>query len=208
MRSGARTSRQALLGEGIRSDEDALRGHLYRLLGRLLAAAPDADLLVLLASLEGDQSELGRAIANLARVARTTAPDSARDEYEALFIGVGRGELVPYGSFYLTGFLNEKPLARLRVELERLGIARSAGTAEPEDHAAFLCEVMAGLIAGEFGDGSLVQQQAFFDRHLAPWAGRFFADLERAQASRLYAPLGTIGRLFMQIEETAFAMAA
>ena len=89
-----------------------------------------------------------------------------------------------------------------------LGVVRAPANREPEDHIAALCEVMAGLVAGSFGDGTLGAQQAFFDRHLAPWAHRFFADLERARASRLYGPVGAVGRAFMGIEATAFAMAA
>ncbi len=96
----------------------------------------------------------------------------------------------------------------MRGDLARLGIARAANQCDPEDHVASLCEAMAGLADGRYGDGKLVTQRLFFDRHLAPWAPRFFSDLERARASRLYAPLGTVGRKFMEIEATAFAMAA
>ena len=190
------------------AEEDHLRACVYRLLSRFLASPPDHETLHVAAGLAGDSSEFGRALTALARTARATEPREARQEYDELFIGLVRGELVPYASFYRTGFLYERPLAAVRADLSRLGVTREAGWRDPEDHIAGLCEAMAGLILGNYGDGGLAHQQEFFDRHLAPWAGRFFADLERARASRLYAPLGTVGRLFMDIEAEAYAMAA
>jgi len=188
--------------------EDRLRAHQYRLLARLLAAPADATLLRLASGLTGDDTDLGRARAELADRARQTTPAAASREYHELFIGIGRGELVPYGSYYLTGFLNEKPLAKLRSDMARLGIARADDVREPEDHIAALCEMMAGLITGTFGAPlDLAEQRAFFSRHLAGWAPVFFADLEKAEAVWLYAPVGTLGRVFMGIEKTAFAMA-
>lgn len=190
------------------AEEDQLRACVYRLLARFLAGPLDAAALGVASALDGDDTELGCALATLARTARATAPREAKLEYDELFIGLVRGELVPYASFYQTGFLYERPLAAVRLDLARLGVTREPGWRDPEDHIAGLCEAMAGLIEGRYGDGGLAAQRAFFDRHLAPWAGRFFADLERARASRLYAPLGTVGRLFMDIEATAYAMAA
>ena len=191
-----------------RSEEDSARSCVYRLLARFLASPPDAGALAVAASLTGDSSEYGRAVAALARVARATTQTEAREEYDRLFIGLTRGELVPYASFYLTGFLYERPLAALRADLARLGIASSPGCSDPEDHIASVCEAMAGLIDGTYGSCALAPQQQFFDRHVAPWAPRFFADLERARSSRLYGPVGTLGRVFMEIEATAFTMAA
>lgn len=193
----------------IEDDEiDRLRALTWRLLARFLAAPPDAAALEAAARLGEPETELGRALSLLGRIASKTNPAEAEEEYHALFIGVGRGELVPYASFYRTGFLNEKPLALLRQDLAELGIARAEGNPEPEDHIASLCEVMAGLAEGRFGTAGLATQQRFFDRHLAPWAGRFFADLEAARSARLYQPVGTVGRLFVEIERTAFALAA
>jgi TorA maturation chaperone TorD len=187
--------------------EDALRAQLYRLLSRLLAGAPDRDLLGRMAAMEGDDTPLGRGIATLAARATEASPPAVAREYADLFIGVCRGELVPFASYYLTGFLNEKPLARLRGEMARLGIARAEHVKEPEDHIAALCEMMAGLIEGSFGDPAPVSaQRRFFDGHLAAWAPQFFADLESAKAAVLYAPIGTIGQAFMAIEATAFTM--
>jgi TorA maturation chaperone TorD len=187
--------------------EEAQRAQLYRLLSRLLAAPPDRALLDLVSGLEGDDTSLGRGIATLAARAAETSPQAAADEYGDLFIGIGRGELVPFASYYLTGFLNEKPLARLRGEMARLGIARADHVKEPEDHIAALCEMMAGLIEGSFGEPApLGAQRRFFDGHLAAWAPQFFADLESAKASVLYVPVGTVGQAFMAIEATAFTM--
>lgn len=189
------------------ASEDRLRAHFYQLLGRLLAAPPDRDLLELARGLEGDDSDLGRALHQLAVAARSATEASAAREYQDLFIGLGRGELVAYGSYYLTGFLNEKPLAKLRVDMSRLGIARAETVKEPEDHIASECEMMAGLILGWFGEPlDLPGQRAFFRTHLEPWVGRFFEDLETANAARFYRTVGTLGRAFIAIEETAFDM--
>src|SRR3546814_4451104 len=130
------------------AEEDRLRAGWYALLGQLLSHEPNAQVLEMLRGLEGDTSELGGGIGALAAAARGTTVETARREYFDLFIGVGQGELLPYTSYYLTGFLNEKPLARLRDDMARLRIARADDVKEPEDHIAALCEMMAGLITG------------------------------------------------------------
>ena len=187
--------------------EDELRASQYRLLARFLAKPPAAARLKLAAGFTGDDTDLGRALAVLARLARGTSEAKASIEYHELFIGVGRGELMPYGSYYMTGFLNEKPLALLRRDMAGLGMARAEETSEPEDHIAALCDMMAGLIMGDFGDPlDVAEQKRFFDKHLASWAERFFIDLENAKAATLYTPIGTLGRGFMEIETTAFSM--
>ncbi len=189
--------------------EERLRAQQYQLLASLLAAPPAADLLAVAARCTGDASDYGRALTALADRAGRTTPEAASREYHQLFIGIGRGELVPFASYYRTGFLNEKPLAKLRGDMARLGIARAESVKEPEDHIAALCEMMAGLITGAFGaPQGLAAQRAFFDSHLDPWAPLFFADLEKAAAAWLYAPVGTLGRLLMGIEKTAFMMEA
>ena len=129
---------------------DAARAREYALLSALLRRAPDADLLARLAALRGDPSPLGVAHAALGEAAAAANVERVEREFFDLFIGIGRGELLPYGSYYLTGFLNERPLARLRDDLARLGIERVEGEVEPEDHAAVLCEIMAGLADGRF----------------------------------------------------------
>lgn len=187
--------------------EDALRAQAYRLFSRLFAAPADAALLATLANLRGDQSPLGRSIDALARLARGLPLAQVQQEYQDLLVGLGRGELVPYGSYYQTGFMNEKPLARLRRDMARLGLAREADVREPEDHIAILLETMAGLIDGCFcAPASLVSQRRFFDAHIGSWAGHFLADLERAQNSVFYAAVGTAGRAFLDVETAQFAM--
>ena len=187
--------------------EERLRANLYMLLGGLLSRAPNGDILNATAQIEGDDSPLGRAISTLARVAERTRPETVAQEYHDLFIGLGRGELVPFGSYYLTGFLNEKPLAVLRKDMARLGIARPSHVKEPEDHVAALLDMMGGLITGAFGDPTpLDEQKRFFKQHLEPWAAHFFRDLEGAKASLFYAPVGTVGRALIEIETRAFEM--
>ena len=189
---------------------DLQRARLFALLGRLLLAAPDAALLRGLAALGPGQdagTPLGAALAALATAAAETTPEEAAREYQDLFIGVGRGELLPFASYYLTGFLHERPLALLRDDLRRLGIERADGVAEPEDHLGFLCEAMAGLLGGEFL-ATPEAVAAFFQRHLQPWAGRAFADLEKAAAAELYRPVGAIGVALMDIELAALGLPA
>jgi TorA maturation chaperone TorD len=189
------------------SEEDQSRSALYRLLGRILIAPPDASARSALSGLRGDDSPLGQALNALAAEAGRGDHDLER-EYHDLFIGLGRGELVPYGSYYLTGFLNEKPLALLRRDMARLGIARRESVREPEDHVGAVLEMMAGLIDGSFAveSGDIAAQQQFFATHVEPVAMRFFADLERAEAARFYRPVATVGRLFLEVEASAFQM--
>jgi TorA maturation chaperone TorD len=185
---------------------DAARAREYALLSAMLRRAPDCNLLLRLAALRGDPSPLGTAHAALAEAASATDAERVEREFFNLFVGIGRGELLPYGSYYIAGFLNERPLARLRDDLARLGIERVEGESEPEDHAAVLCEIMAGLADGRFGAPQEADRE-LFEKHLAPWIGRFFADLERAKAADLYRRIGTVGRLFVEIEAEAFALA-
>ncbi|MDJ0827273.1 MAG: molecular chaperone TorD family protein [Rhodobacter sp.] len=188
-------------------EEERLRADFYALLANLLSGPPDQANLDQIAALSGDQSELGQGITALAKLAKITTPEAAEREYNALFIGLGRGELLPYGSYYLTGFLNEKPLAQLRAHMDKFGIERSDDVKEPEDHIATLAEIMAALITGQHGVRlSLADQDAFFNTHLAVWAPHFFTDLEGAEGSLFYAPVGKIGRAFMEIEIEAFRM--
>ena len=189
------------------SEEDGMRASLYGLLGSLLFVAPDQKILKSMQGLSGDETEMGQAFNTLAKLAAATDVRTAREEYDGLFIGMGRGELLPYGSYYLTGFLNEKPLAKLRNSMKELGIARSDEVKEPEDHIGSLFEMMGGLISGSYGaPASVARQREFFDTHIEPWAAHFFKDLEEAELSRLYQPVGTIGRLFIGIETDAFSM--
>lgn len=189
------------------SDMDRARADLYNFLGTLLAAPPDELLLAQTAGLSGDDTELGQAIGTLAKLARLTKPKAAQTEFNALFIGLGRGELLPFASYYLTGFLNEKPLAILRQDMGRIGMQRSDTVFEPEDSIASLMEMMAAMIVGRFGTpADLGAQRDFFNKHIRPWAAHFFTDLEEAKTSVFYTPVGTVGRIFMSVEAEAFRM--
>ncbi|APX22939.1 hypothetical protein GCM10011326_25060 [Salipiger profundus] len=190
-------------------EEDRLRADLYNFLGVLLARPPDRGLLDQTAALTGDTSDVGQAVSTLARVAKLTKPATVESEYNRLFIGLGRGELLPYASYYLTGFLNEKPLALLRQDMTARGLARADTVFEPEDNIASLMEMMGAMIVGRFGaPASLGQQKDFFNRHIGPWAGHFYTDLEAAKNSVFYAPVGRLGQVFMEIEAEAFRMSA
>src|SRR5215831_627236 len=203
----ARSSSGALTASVAEVDEtDAARGREYALLSALLARAPDQSLLNRLAGLSGDSTPLGVVHAALAQAARQTSAERVEREHFDLFIGLGRGELLPYGSYYLSGFLHERPLARLRAHLAQLGIERAEGEAEPEDHAAILCDVMAGLANGTLPAPAGTDRE-IFEQHLAPWIGRFFTDLEGAEAADFYRTVGALGRTLIEIETAAFALA-
>jgi TorA maturation chaperone TorD len=185
--------------------EDQVRASLYALLGNLLLQIPDQTTLDQLAALEGETGDIGSAINTLSQIAKSMTPASVEREYNVLFIGVGRGEVLPYASYYLTGFLHEKPLADLRGKMRELGIQRKQGISEPEDHLGALCEMMAGMITGAFGKPmSLQTQKEFFNAHIAPWAAHCFSDLEKVESAVLYAPVGSLGRLLMGIEQESF----
>ncbi len=203
---------QSTKTDAIIDGEDVFRANIYGLLARMLTEPPSEETMEILRGLDGadDGTEIGGALTNLGAVAARTAVGRASEEYTKLFYGMGAGgEIHPYASYYLTGFVYEKPLAELRADLMEIGIERTGRNAEPEDHLAFLCEVMHGLITGAFGaPGDTARQQHFFRKHIAPWAGMLFADLEAAQSAALYMPLAALGRLFFAIEAEAFEMAA
>jgi TorA maturation chaperone TorD len=184
---------------------DQLRAAEYGLLSLLLGKAPDTDTLSRVAELKGDASDLGMAHIELAAMAAAADDRAVGKEFFALFIGVGRGDLLPYASYYLTGFLHERPLARVREDLDRLGIERAGPSREPEDHVAILLEVMAGLARGDF-EADFAEQARFFERHLKPWASRMFADLEMSQSANFYRAVGRVGRVFMELESEAFTL--
>jgi TorA maturation chaperone TorD len=186
---------------------DAARAQEYALIATLLMRAPDAQLLANLATLRGDASPLGLAHAALADAAGCAEVAGVEREYFNLFIGIGRGELLPYGSYYLSGFLQDRPLARLRDDLASIGIARAEGVVEPEDHAGILCEIMSGLASRRL-PAPPESDRMIFEKHMAPWIGRFFSDLENSQAADFYRRVGTLGRTFMDIETEAFDLPA
>ncbi len=198
---------QGLQAEAAADPIDVARAEEYALLSHLLLSPPSAETIGQLAGLRGDASAIGMAHVALAAAAAEADVAAVQSEYFALFIGLGRGELLPYGSYYLTGFLHERPLARVREDLLALGIERAEGISEPEDHVGILLEIMSGLASRRLG-GDEAAERRFFERHLKPWAARFFADLEAAQGARFYRAVGQLGRAFMDIEAEAFALAA
>ena len=188
-------------------DVDRARAQEYALLATLLSHSPDARMIGRLALLRGDASPLGATHTALAKAAAKANAESVKVEYFDLFDGLGRGRLLPYASYYLTGSLYGRPLARLRETLRRLGVERAEHLSEPEDHAAILCEIMAGLAGGQI-PAPVEAEREFFEKHLAPWAGRFFADLECAESADFYARVGAVGRIFVGIETEAFTLPA
>ncbi|MEX0694189.1 MAG: molecular chaperone TorD family protein [Rhodospirillales bacterium] len=192
--------------------DESIRANFYGLLARVLSGPMDDETLETMRALAShdDASPLGQAIASFGKLCQRTPRVRAEEEFTKLFYGVGAGgEVSPYASLYITGLVYDKPLADLRGDMARLGIAAAEDNAEPEDHIASLCEMMHGLLTGDLGgsDGQ-AEARAFFDRHLAPWAGKMFTDLEGAESAALYMPVGTIGRLFMEIEREVYEMAA
>jgi TorA maturation chaperone TorD len=184
---------------------DLARAQEYTLLSSLLLQTPSAELLQRLTLLRGDGTVLGRAHTALAEAASRAETDAVVREHFILFSGLGRGELLPYASFYLTGFVQGRPLADLREALTRLGIERVEGQSEPEDHAAILLEIMAGLASGSLGAPAGAEREFFF-AHLDPWITRFFSDLEQSPSAKFYASVGALGRTFMEIERRGFEL--
>jgi TorA maturation chaperone TorD len=201
MNEGSQSTSQALEpGEQARAD-------IYRLLGALLAAPPDAVMTNLLRNIrpaeEADDAAMTSAWQALQVAADGLDVDQVKDEYFRLFIGLGRGELVPYASFYIHGLLMEKVLASLREELAGLGIERQANVAEPEDHAAAVCEIM-GMIISEHG--LHLKQAAFFKDYVGLWLGQFFADLGNAEAADFYRAVAQLGQQFLAVEQQYFSL--
>jgi TorA maturation chaperone TorD len=183
------------------------RADVYRLLGALLAAPPDAVLIELLRDIRPAEDAADAAMTaawqGLQAAATTADPARLKDEYFNLFIGLGRGELVPYASFYIHGLLLEKVLASLREELAGLGIERQADVAEPEDHAAAVCEIM-GMIISEHG--LHFKQSAFFEDYMVSWLGRFFKDLGAAEAADFYRAVAQLGQQFLAVEQRYYSL--
>lgn len=187
--------------------ENKLRADTYRLLGRLLGTPPDDATLALLATAPTSEEDNLLAVAwrLLATSAGRAVANQVTSEYEALFIGLGRGELVPYASWYLTGFLMEQPLAQLRSDMRELGFERRDNVSEPEDHAAALCEIMA-LLAGDDESGSLETQAQFFENHVGPWIARFFRDMQQAPSAHFYRAVGQLGEQFIETDQRYLEM--
>ncbi len=183
------------------TDENTLwRAQTYALLATLLTAKPAQELLDNLAAIEIDtpESPMGKQWLQLRDAAKQVDPESVSDEFQALFIGVTHGELIPYGSFYQTGFLMEEPVALLRSDLAKLGLERQQEITEPEDHISAQCDVMRLILMAE--GTPIVTASQFFQRHLAPWAEKFFGDMTQAENAKFYRSVGHLGQTFMKLE--------
>ena len=190
------------------AEEDFLRAQFYAFLTQLLAKTPDQSLLDTMRKLDGDDTAMGTALVALSKAANETSLEALDEEFTKLFYGMGQGgEILPYGSYYLTGLLYDKPLALLRQDMDQIGVARSDENSEPEDHIAYLFEIMHGLILGRFeGAASLSDQRSFFESHIAPWAFKLFTDIESAESSTLYIAVARVANQFLKIESDAFKM--
>ena len=188
-------------------EEQQYRASAYALIAALLRVVPDQQMLDRLDGLSqettADGDDLLLAMSTLALSAKIHTPASIDDEFHNLFIGLGRGEVVPYGSWYLTGFMLEKPLSDLREDLAKLGYQRNESVIEPEDHIAALCEVVSLMIT-ESTD--LSEQNKFFQAHMASWVGQFFADLSKAKSAVFYKAVGRFGAAFFALESEYFSM--
>jgi len=186
--------------------ENQYRAGAYSMLAALLRQSPRQDVLNVVTGLADgveEKDDFAVAMSMLGLAARAATPAELDDEYHALFIGLGRGELVPYGSWYLTGFLMEKPLGVLRDDLASMGFARNDSTCEPEDHVAALCEVMAMLIDEGRSPG---EQTLFFNAHMSSWLGRFFTDLSEAKSAVFYRAVARFGKAYFDFEKQYLAM--
>ena len=192
-------------------DEETARSELYGLLALCYYAQPAPEFIASLRVAATEAPAAGAFLEEswraLVGVAREMTDEAIQSEYQALFGGMGKPEVYLYGSHFLSGFLNEKPLAKLRTDLTRLGLDRASEMSETEDHVAYLCEVMRFLIAGEDAAVSnLTQQQQFFSTHLQPWVTRMCDDLQAHPSARFYSALGGLTRSFMGIEAQGFDM--
>lgn len=194
-------------------DEETARAEIYGLLAQLYYAPPAPDLLAALRVAVTDAPAQGAFLEEPWRAvvgsARGLGDAAIADEYDALFGGVGKPEVYLFGSHYLSGFLNEKPLARLRDTLAALGLARDEAMPETEDHIAYLCEVMRYLIAGDdVAVANLTKQREFFAGHLQPWVNELCDAIWAHPKAHFYAALAGFTRAFMNVEAQGFDMLA
>jgi len=186
------------------------RANIYAMLAALFRQAPTMDLVAQIvpsvtdsAAIRGDYADAWQQLsAAVHQPAQAWRDETLDDEYHELFLGVVRGELMPYGSWYLSGYLMERPLAKLRSDLDALGFERMPDVKEPEDHIAAICETMAMIIAApDIGDRA---EKTFFERHVQSWMGVFFKDLEAAKQARFYRHVAAFGQRFMTFEKQYF----
>lgn len=184
------------------SEHDQLRADIYQLLAALFRQGPNQSLIEFLATLEidDDNNEMSQAWLAVKNAAKQTNVEQLEDEYFAIFLGVGCGEILPYGSWFITGSLLDKPLALLRQDLKQLGYERNENIAEPEDHISALFEVLAHLIIEQPN----YRQLAFYQRHLESWIHRFCNDLSKAPSANFYAKVALLAKAFFDFETIAF----
>ncbi|ARV72601.1 TorD/DmsD family molecular chaperone [Vibrio campbellii] len=186
-----------------REQEQTLRTEIYLVLSALFRSAPSEEMIEFLTSLEVEPSEssMQKAWIALQQAAKDSNRKALEDEYQDLFIGIGRGEVMPFGSWHMTGAMMEKPLAEIRHDLELLGFERDENVKEPEDHIAALCEVMS-MLTGEEED----LQQAVFNKHIAPWFNSFTQQLENAESANFYKPAAQLCEAFLTLEQVRFSV--
>jgi TorA maturation chaperone TorD len=178
-----------------------LRAESYLLLAALLIKPPSAELMGTLSDLhwEGLPPSPDRDLYTLCQIARICSPADVAEEYHTLFVGLGRGEIMPYASWYKDNRFHSRPLVFLRSDLMNLGLTRQTDCFEPEDHAGALCEIMA-LITHEICRAEYAAQAGFFQNHLNPWLPAFFKDLQSAKSARFYRQVGCFGSSFIEFE--------
>jgi len=203
------SSTQTLKFESPDQGEETARADLYGLLATLYSAPPSQDLIDTIASARSEgEGVLQQAWAQLVSACRGARAEAVRDEYETLFIGVGKPEVLLYGSYYLSGFLMEKPLAALRADLLALGLERDQAVPETEDHIGMLFEVMRYLVASDdMAHANIATQQAFFAAHIQPWAGSMCDAVEGHRDAGFYRAVSGLARAFIEVEAQAFDMA-
>ena len=180
-----------------------IRTDIYVTLASLLVSPPSLEHLNVLRHLEWDEDiseRMHKALGTLRLASRDYQPDTVKDEYGRLFVGLGCGEVIPYASWYRERKIQSKPLASLRSDLIRLGIMRQAQCHESEDHAGALCEIMA-IISDESNKVPYESQAGFFEQHIASWMTAFFKDLESAKSARFYRVVGSLGNCFLESEK-------
>lgn len=197
----------AAAGDG----EELARAELYGLLARLWLAPPDADLLEQFRVAVTQPPERGGHLEapweQLVAAMRATTPAAATAEHEALFHGVGKPEVFVYGSYYLSGYLNERPLAALRADLAELGLTREGGALETEDHVAYVFEVMRYLIAGDDAARcNLEHQRRFFRAHVQTWVEALCDAVVAHPRAETWRAVAEMTRAFVQVEAQAFDM--
>lgn len=194
-------------------DEETARAELYGLLAQLYYAPPSAELAAQLRVAVTEAPAPGGFLEEpwrqLVGAARQMSDADIAAEFDMLFGGMTKPDVYLYGSHYLSGFLNEKPLARLRQALDALGLARDGAMSETEDHVAYLCEVMRYLIAADDpAVANLTQQQRFFSEQLQPWTPALCDALAQHPGARFYAALAGFTRAFFVVEAQGFDMLA